>query len=220
VYAYPTAAKRTGAASGDRLFSFPKTTGSQTITALNTSGFGGTVTVDVACTGSFDIPSPVNKDFIKKIILPSLSTDTAETYMNKLLKQCTPELRALKEKGLLRFYCTDSVIQNYEDTLKGGSTEADRQAGIDGIQRFTCNGVPIIPMGVDALIDTDMPTTFADDWIILTTPQNLCLVINGSSNFAETRFWFNPDENKNRQRTQFEMGYDYILPELIAFASA
>ena len=224
VYAYGSSADRTTGTAGLRLFSFPATNASypsvKSITALNTSGFGGTVTLEKACTsGSFALHSNYS-DYIKKLDLPTLTTDTAETYMNRLLRFASPELRALKEKGLLRFYVTDTVLQNYEDTLKSGTTESARNVVIDGVSRYTFNGVPLIPMGVDALIESDMPTSFEKDWIILTTPENLCLVINGSSNFSETRFWFNPDENENRQRTQFEMGVDYILPELVAVATA
>ena len=53
---------------------------------------------------------------------------------------------------------------------------------------------------------------------ILTLPQNLVLVLNGASDIGETRFWFNPDENKNRQRTQFEFGADFVLPEYMVVA--
>jgi len=102
--------------------------------------------------------------------------------------------------------------------LKSGVTESARNAMIDGVSRYTCNGIPLIPMKIDQLIEEDFATTFPKDWIILSTPENFCLVINGTSNFSETRFWFNPDLNVNRQRTQFETGYNYILPELVAVA--
>lgn len=223
VYAYDTSAHRTSAQSGDRLFSFPATNASypsiKTVTELNSSGFGGYITLEKACTsGSFDLM--YNEwDYIKKLDLPAtLTTDTAETYMNRLLRICSKELLSLKKQGLLRFYVTDTILYNYEDTLKSGTTEAARKAKIDGVDRWTCDGVPIVPMDIDQLIDADFASTFPKDIILLTTPQNLCLVINGTSNFSETRFWFNPDVNENRQRTQFEMGANYILPELMAIA--
>jgi len=223
VYAYDTSAHRTSAQAGDQLFSFAATNASypsiKTVTELNSSGFGGYITLEKACTsGSFDLH--YNEwDYIKKLDLPAtLTTDTAETYMNRLLRVCSKELLSLKKQGLLRFYVTDTILYNYEDTLKSGTTEAARKAKIDGVDRWTCDGVPIIPMDIDQLIDADFASTFPKDIILLTTPQNLCLVINGTSNFSETRFWFNPDVNENRQRTQFEMGANYILPELMAIA--
>jgi len=223
VYAYGSSAHRTGAVAGNQLFSFPATNASypsiKTVTELNSSGFGGYITLEKACTsGVFELH--YNEwDYIKKLDLPAtLTTDTAETYMNRLLRIASPELRALKKSGQLRFYVTDTILFNYEDTLKTGTLESARKAVIDGVERWSIDGIPIIPMNIDQLIDQDFASTFPKDIILLTTPQNLCLVINGTSNFSETLFWFNPDVNENRQRTQFEFGADYIMPELMAIA--
>lgn len=223
VYAYESAAKRTGASSSDRLFSFAATNATypavKSLTELNSSGFGGSIQLLKACTsGTFELRYNEN-DYVKNLALPTLTTDTAATYFNLLFRLASKELKALKSEGLLRYYCSDTIIFNYEDTLKSGTLESARQITVDGVQRYAYNGIPIVPIGIDQLIENDFATTFPANWIILTTPDNLCLVINGSDNFAETRFWFNPDANENRQRTQFQFGADYILPELIAYAS-
>ena len=223
VYAYGSAAHRTGASSGNRLFSFTATNSTYpyeaTISELNSSGIAGYIVLEKACTsGTFELYAN-DSDYVKKIDLPaSLTTDTAETYMLKMLRNSTPELKALKKAGLLRFYVTDTILFNYEDTIRSGSLDITKQMMIDGIPRIAIDGVPLIPMNVDALIEADFASTFPRNIIILTTPDNLALAINGSSSFSETRFWFNPDENSNRQRTQFEMGADYVLPELITIA--
>lgn len=223
VYAYGSAAHRTGASSANRLFSFTATNSTYpyqaTVSELNSSGIAGYIVLEKACTsGTFELYANDN-DYVKKIDLPStLTTDTAETYMLKMLRNSTPELKALKKAGLLRFYVTDTILFNYEDTIRYGSLDITKQMMIDGIPRIAIDGVPLIPMNVDALIEADFASTFPRNIIILTTPDNLALAINGSSSFSETRFWFNPDENSNRQRTQFEMGADYVLPELITIA--
>lgn len=223
VYAYGSAAHRTGASSANRLFSFTATNSTYpyeaTISELNSSGIAGYIVLEKACTsGTFELYAN-DSDYVKKIDLPaSLTTDTAETYMLKMLRNSTPELKALKKAGLLRFYVTDTILFNYEDTIRSGSLDITKQMMIDGIPRIAIDGVPLIPMNVDALIEADFASTFPRNIIILTTPDNLALAINGSSSFSETRFWFNPDENSNRQRTQFEMGADYVLPELITIA--
>lgn len=224
VYAYPTAAKRTGAQSGDRLFSFAATNATypatKTLTELNTSGFTGSIVLEKACTGgTFELHATEN-NYIRTLTLPTLTTDTAATYFKRLFRLATPELKALKAAGLLRFYVSDSILYNYEDTLTSGTLESSKSMIIDGVQRYAWNGIPIIPMGVDQLIENDFSASYPKNWILLTTPENLCLAINGTGDFAETRYWFNPDENENRQRTQFEMGADYILPELMAAAYA
>jgi len=223
VYAYGSAAHRTGASSANRLFSFTATNSTYpynaTISELNSSGIAGYIVLEKACTsGTFELYAN-DSDYVKKIDLPaSLTTDTAETYMLKMLRNSTPELKALKKAGLLRFYVTDTILFNYEDTIRSGSLDITKQMMIDGIPRIAIDGVPLIPINVDALIEADFASTFPRNIIILTTPDNLALAINGSSSFSETRFWFNPDENSNRQRTQFEMGADYVLPELITIA--
>ena len=221
VYAYDTAAHRTAVTTASRLFHFTGTTaGLKTLTADNTSGFSGSIYLEKATAdATFELQAS-DFNYIKTLTMPTLTTDSASTMFNRLFRLATPELKALKKDGLLRFYCSDSVIYNYEDTLKAGTLESSKSMIIDGITRYAHNGIPIVPMGVDQLIEADFASTFPKDWIILSTPENFCLVINGSSSFAETRYWFNPDANQNRQRTQFEMGVDYILPELIVAAYA
>jgi hypothetical protein len=221
-YAYDTAAHRTAVTTASRLFHYGTNTtaGIKSITADNASGFGGSINVlKTNLSASFELKAN-DADFIKKLALPTLTTDTAATYFNNLLRLASPELKSLKASGLLKFYCSDSVIFNYEDTLKAGVLESARGNMVDGVMKYQYNGIPIVPMGIDQLIEADFASTFPKDWIILTTPDDLCLVINGTSTFAETLFWFNPDVNMNRQRTQFEMGASYILPELIAVAYA
>lgn len=223
VYAYPSAATRTGAQSGDRLFSFTATNATYPyralITALNASGFGGYVTLQQACTsGVFELHAQ-EWDYVHRSLLPAaLTTDTAETYFKKVLRIASQELLSLKDNGGLVFYVTNSILQNYEDTLLSGTTEIARMAKVNGTDRYAYSGIPIIPMDVDGQIESDFASAFPHNWIVLTSPANLALVINGSSEFAETRLWFNPDQNENRQRTQFEFGANYILPELISVA--
>lgn len=222
-YAYDTAAHRTAVTTTSRLFHYGTNTtaGSKAITADNTSGFGGYINnLRTNLSATFELQAS-EWNYIKKLTLPTLTTDTAATYFASIFRLASPELKALKAAGLLKYYCSDSVIFNYEDTLKAGTgLESARSNVVNGITQYQFNGIPIVPMGVDQLIESDFASTFPKDWIILTTPDNICLVINGSSNFSETRFWFNPDVNENRQRTQFEMGANFILPELIAVAYA
>lgn len=117
----------------------------------------------------------------------------------------------------LRFYCTDSWIENYRDTLMNDATLAAHVEVIDGIKRLTFFGIPLIPMGIDGYLATDFVSPYPHR-CILTSPENLVLVLNAESDFAETRFWYEPNLNLNRQRAQFEYGADYMLPELVVVA--
>ena len=88
---------------------------------------------------------------------------------------------------------------------------------IDGVARMTYRGIPIMPMDIDAHLSADFNEPYPHR-AILTPADNLVLVVNGTGDLAETKFWFNDDENKNRQRTQFEFGADFVLPEIMTVA--
>jgi len=163
------------------------------------------------------VPGTDNK--VLKIVMPTtLVADSAETTMNTMFRKAPKVLTRLRDKGALRFYATSGFMENYEDTLRAGDLESSRTAKIDGISRFTFNGITILPLDIDGYLAADFPAAFPKEFCILTVPENLCLVLNSNSKFSETRFWFNPDENENRQRTQFEFGADYILPELVVIS--
>lgn len=147
-----------------------------------------------------------------------LTTDEAVATFKLMYNNSTQVLkRLIQEGGNVRFYATDTMIENYQSTLEGQALESSRTAIIDGIKRFTYRGIPIIPMKIDQHISADFNEPYPHR-ALLTTSDNLGLVVNGAGDFAETVFWFNKDENKNRQRTQFEFGADFILPELITVA--
>lgn len=118
-----------------------------------------------------------------------------------------------------RFYCTDTIIENYISTLEAafGVVPESYYNLIDGVKRLSYRGIPIMPMDIDQHIANDFDTPYPHR-AILTMPENLALVLNGRGDIGETKFWFNPDKNVNRQRTQFECGANYILPELITVA--
>jgi len=155
---------------------------------------------------------------LNEITAGGIQNDEAADVFKAMFRNAPKELQALKNAGLLRFYATDSVIFKYLDDLEADGTEAARLQTINGIAMPSWNGIPIQPLNIDAYIANDFAAAFPDDLIILTTPMNLGLVLNVSGSWAQTRFWFNPDENENRQRTQFHLGAGYVLPELISFA--
>lgn len=156
-------------------------------------------------------------DQVKKITMPVLGTDDAMDTMKAMLLGSTPVLKSLKDSGQLRFYATDDFIQNYEDTLTADGTEAAHAAVINGVSTYKWNGIPIQRLGVDQYLADDfsgVPTTIC----ILSTPENLGLVLNARDSKASVRMWFNEDENERRQRAQFKMKPDFILPELVTIA--
>lgn len=147
----------------------------------------------------------------------ALGTDEAINTFKLMYEGSNKVLKSLMGKKMVRLYVTDTMIENYQSTLEALGTEAAHKAIVDGIERLTWRGIPLIPMDIDAYLSADFNEPYPHR-AIMTVPDNLCLVVNGASDLAETRFWFNEDENTNRQRTQFEFGADYILPELVTVA--
>lgn len=159
-----------------------------------------------------------NEILLNEITAGGIQANEAEDVFKAMFRKAPKELQALKNAGLLRYYVTDSVLFKYLDDLEADGTEAARLQTINGMQVPTYMGIPIVPLNIDSYIANDFAAAFPDDLIILTTPNNMALVMNAAGSWAETRMWFNADENENRQRTQFHMGAGYVLPELISFA--
>ena len=158
-------------------------------------------------------------DQVKKITMPSsLGADDAIEIMKSVFDGSTKELQKLRDRKLLAFYCTDNFINNYRDTLAADGTEASRIQVIEGIDRYTYMGIPLIPMDIDEHIANDFDSSYPDTICILSTPQNFALVINAASPRAEVKMWFNNDENERRQRAQFKMAANFVLPELVTIA--
>lgn len=146
-----------------------------------------------------------------------LGTDEAIGYFKSMLINAPKVLKDKAIRSAIRLYVTDSMEENYQNTLEDDGTEQAHTKIITGVERFTWRGIPLLPMEIDQHLANDFISPFPHR-AILTLPQNLVLVLNGASQIGETRFWFNPDENKNRQRTQFEFGADFVLPEFMVVA--
>lgn len=156
---------------------------------------------------------------LHNITAGGVTTDEAQEVFKAVFRKSNKVLQVLKNRNVgLTYFATDSMIENYKDTLENDGTEAARVMKINGMDLLTYNGIPIRPFNIDEYIDADFAAAFPRDMVMLTTPMNLAMVLNASGGFAETKFWFNNDENENRQRTQFHMGADFVLPELISFA--
>ena len=106
------------------------------------------------------------------------------------------------------------MAENYEESLLSGSLDSVRAAKINGIDRLSFRGIPVVDIQADAYLTAvgDLP----ESWAILTDSRNLAVAVN-TSDFpgSEVSMWYNPDQMENRQRATFMAGCDYLLPELI-----
>jgi hypothetical protein len=110
------------------------------------------------------------------------------------------------------YFVTDTIFNNYRATLEALGTEKSNTLIVDGVEFLSYRGIPLISMGIDNYLANDFISPYPHR-VLLTVPNNLGLVLNGNNDDSEVRMWFNPDENVNRQRAQFEFGMDFILPE-------
>lgn len=146
-----------------------------------------------------------------------LAVDEAIDTMKTMLTTAPKVMKNKVIKPLLNYYVTDTFLENYQETLEADGTEQAHTKTVEGIERFTYRGIPLLPMQIDEFLEDDFITPFPHR-AILTMPDNLVLVLNGATDVGQTRFWFNEDENENRQRTQFEMGTGFFLPEMMVVA--
>ena len=145
-----------------------------------------------------------------------LQPDAAKKYFKKLFRNASKALKAEKANGTLRIYATDSMIENYEDSLEDSNfTTAARTQIIEGIERLTWSGIPIIPMDLDDVIEADFDGE-ADHRAVLSTPKNLFMLMSLGSN-TSAKVWTNNDEEERRWRMNMEFNGGYILAKMITY---
>lgn len=146
-----------------------------------------------------------------------LADDEAKDAMQSMMKQSPQLLKTLFRTGGLRWYCTYTWLENYQESLEADGTEAAHKKTEDGVETYFFRGIPLIPMGWDEDLDADFIEPFPHR-CVLTMPDNLVLNLVSEGDFGELKMWFNPDENENRQRIQLRMGVGTWLPEWIVAA--
>lgn len=152
---------------------------------------------------------------VKKVeMLPMTTAGNAEKLFKAVYAAAPAELRSMKADGHLVLLVTRDVAENYEESLLSGSLDSVRAAKINGIDRLSFRGIPVVDIQADAYLAAvgDQPAS----WAILTDSRNLAVAVN-TADFpgSEVSMWYNPDQMENRQRATFMAGCDYLLPELI-----
>lgn len=141
-----------------------------------------------------------------------------ESLLKDLWDASTEELKNLKGQGNLAYFVTSDVYASYEDSINNYYLDSALLSKQNGIESLSYRGIPVIDIQVGGYLSDfdDMPQSFG----ILTDRRNLALAVN-TNDFpgTEVRMWYNPDEMENRQRAIFMAGCDYLLPELVTFAT-
>ena len=150
----------------------------------------------------------------------TLVTDGSKAAFKAMYNAMTPELRALQAQGRLRYIVTQSMLDNYMESLEtaSGIPEAYR-AMIDGQQRFTYRGIPIIPRQ-----DWDIFINSADFGYVrphramLTVPENLIVGTDGTGDDMMIETWYNIDKQLNKTRVEYKAGVQYYHEKYIVAA--
>ncbi len=156
---------------------------------------------------------------IRNFTIESLSgTGEAEGVLRQLWDNASEELRAAKPQGNLIYLVTSDIYAGYEDALDNVLLDSAYQAKQQGRAGLSFRGIPVVDIQISNYLPQfeEMPESIA----ILTDRRNLALAVN-TADFpgTEVRMWYNPDQMENRQRAVFMAGCDYLLPELISYAS-
>lgn len=156
-------------------------------------------------------------------VVPTLAAGEAITLFEKMYDNSSEELQDLHENGgyeasestPLRYYVTRAIAANYRNSLTAtNTTEAAYTAVVDGVKRYHWNGIPIIPMPIETFIRNDFRNKYPNR-AILTTANNIAVVMADGNGFASASQWFEKKDNLNMTRAQFEFGAGFTFPKLM-----
>jgi len=153
-----------------------------------------------------------------------LASDEAIGYLRSMYENQPAVLRKI-EDSYKRLYVDYRVLDNYQESLEDGgvNTEIAKKMVINGIERFTYRGIPIIPHNWYHYLSTDFPHASGQNpalphRFVLTIPNNLVVGINAMDEFNKMEFWYNKDEQENRFRVQMKFGVNYVHNQLFVVA--
>lgn len=150
----------------------------------------------------------------------TLVADGAKAAFKAMFEAMTPELRAFQATGRLRYIVTQSMYDNYMTSLETvAGIPAAYQALVDGQQRLTYRGIPIIPrQDWDIWINTIDFGYVRPHRGLLTVPENLVVGTDGTGDDTNIETWYNVDLQKNRTRVEYKVGTQYVHEKYIVAA--
>lgn len=148
--------------------------------------------------------------------------DAAIALFTKMHRDASRALkRAAKAEKV--FWVTDSIAENYEDSLTRLNTlETNRAALIDGIEVLTFKGIKVIPISLlDEYIEADFSPAANPDSphrAVYTVMDNHKVAMDEEADTTSIEFWYNRDEDMNKWRARYKLAYEYVFDDLIVVA--
>lgn len=150
-------------------------------------------------------------------VLPAdLAVDEAEAAFKNMIKAMPAEMKEFKNE--VKILCTDSMAENYRETLEADGTEQAHIKLVDGIEKLYIRGYEIV---VREEWDTDIAADFAGYYphrALLTMPRNLIWATDLASASEDIESWYNNDEQLRKFRTEYKAGTQYIHTNFIVAA--
>lgn len=150
-------------------------------------------------------------------VLPAdLAVDEAEAAFKNMIKAMPAEMKEFKNE--VKILCTDSMAENYRETLEADGTEQAHIKLVDGIEKLYIRGYEIV---VREEWDTDIAADFAGYYphrALLTMPRNLIWGTDLASASEDIESWYNNDEQLRKFRTEYKAGTQYIHTNYIVAA--
>lgn len=167
-----------------------------------------------------------NADTTANTAPSALAAGESLTILENLTRNCSRELKGIaKNKKVL--LVDDAVLENYVDYQESLGTEIshnmlkDQNGDIHDFVSY--HGITMIPMGWAVSLDADFPHATGELYayphrVIYCENGMLVMGLDGKSEYAMTKAWYNPDEQENRFRTQLKIGTQYVHNKMIAVA--
>lgn len=149
----------------------------------------------------------------------TVKADGAKALFKAMYAAMPAELRGLKGEGRLRYLVTQSVYDNYMESLETASGIPQAYvAMVDGLERLTFRGIPVIARPQwDENIEEDFGS-IRPHRAMLTAIDNLVFGTDGSGDTGKFDSWYNMDEQENRMRCEYLGGTQYVHPNFTVLA--
>ena len=154
-------------------------------------------------------------------VAPSGLKDDGAMAAFKAIYNAQPAVLKAESNAEKVIHCDWDTYENYQSTLEedGKYTDMAKVMLQNGVERLAYRGIQIIPHQWDEYLDDTPHASGANPArstrILLTTPQNLVLGVDGTADDMKQEFWYNQDEQENRLRTQFRMGVQYVHNQMM-----
>ena len=184
-----------------------------------TAGVAGMPQQDPTVTNVTGNLAGTNANTTANVATGTLKEDAALTAFKAMWAASPKALRQFRNDGTLRIKVTDSLYDNYTETIENlnGSDIAQRTL-VDGVSTLTFRGIP-----VQAESDWDMH--IEDDFMsvrphraLLTVPRNLAWGTDGEDDDMKFEMFYDQVEQDNYIRCEYKAGTMYIHSEYIVAA--